>query len=1819
MKRKRLLALLITAGMLVGQTQGAFAAPAAQTAVTDEAAVAEDAAVKDEASLSGDTAVLTDEIPADAIPEDESPDDSMADESDMLIDDELYGEDIEESIPEYISDEDKQSYIEDGTWDERLAMMEELKDQQEELQSGLISNLALYGPAPIGQKQPVTGITGGTMPSRGNVKGILLTVEFEDEKFTSRFKNNIYKGFFGAENTASAAYPRESVSAYYKRSSYGKLNLSGEAFHYVSPKTRDSYNNKKKINSVLYREVFEAWKADILSRKPDGMSDSEYLTEYFSRFDSDGDGCMDAVYIIYAGDNTGWGSQWWSYRTNFNYTFQGTGVRTKSLVFMQSWKNNISSCVKTGIHETGHMLGLDDYYSYEKPKYNKMMAFDMMFNKAGDHDGFSKMMLGWLDRDQVRIITSNTRMTLESFSDTSKGGPKVAIITTKDELERFGIYSEFILAEYYTPTGNDRVPKSYNTRSGLRLYHIFAKLNAKQNAFRASNRYNSKIPLISAMDKDYIRHNKREKGDGYKNCFYQPGDVFSPWTLPGSSFNYDTTGTAEYLKAQPKYSGIYVKMQTKNLDNGTGIFDALFLDKNKYQKKTVLKPTGLYTSERNKYFNGKRYGRITFNQEVRVHSNALCTLYNGRTNKKITTIPASDILTTHPGKKWDYLRNAVYVTIPKDYIGNRYVRLFVPRSALYTPTGTFMKEGAWIGFNVPKRSGARSSVRNAAGGTGILNIKDLLEDEYESYSFESDLDEDGDGAMLLLVNNEEKGSGLSFYPVEEGYFFDPVKVSAPEFEKFDRDYASIQQVKKISGNEYLVVAENLYRPYDEAEAAEPDETAYCDLMLLDGDGAVKSERIIPASEVSCTGILGDKYGIAVPKEGSDAGQILTLYDPKDQAKDESYTIEAGLSNGDLFIGAEGYTALKQVGNDIAIAPDGDVWFILVKSGTDDKLYDGCKSFGETAGLDAIEYRNGKYYAAVFDAPSVSGNEVIEPYEVVDEVITDESVLAGDQEPEPEPSSADEYDEEYYSEGNGFYVRSYSSLDAAEPDREAYLTQNVSELRASDAGILAYETDGGGVLLSPDMSSMSEEGEICIHNAFTVSDNGTFLALCDENDTEEGGDVEETVEETVEEEGSEQPEDDEVDDSQLSFYLLEAPANEPMAELKPSITTLKPDTGTVGVAYSSAIEADGDMPMKWSVSAGQLPDGLLLDPDTGEISGTPEKAGEYKATLCAANDAGYDAKELTFTIVTKEDASYITVSGIPEYAEYTGKGITFPGIVVEYNGKTLRSGSDYSLKYRDNVNCGKAKIIVTLKGSLSGSSEEEFEIYPQDISGDDFDAEDITLKYKNGRALKPVPVLTWKGKKLKASKDYTVEGDEARSEKGEWTVTLKGSTNFEGERKVAFRITDQALMKEVKVKKIASRKYTGKDIRPGRDELTVTYKGKPVASEAFNLSYKNNVDPGKAYVVLTATGKKSGDTSFAGSLKVPFEIKGTALGTTLKKLKILECDYNGEAAEPVTRELLEQNGIELYEDNDFSLSYLKNDKAGTATAVFTGMGGYTGTVKKTFKINKADIKKAAVSVDAASYAKGGAKTYPVVTMSRVAYDEEGEPVTENFKLVYGTDYSLSFSSNKKAGTKGNVVIKGKGNYKGSISESFDIKTKALSENIIYVEDILYKEGLTGVSCKAKPVIMDSADSKKLQAGTDYDKDYSYFYAEDTADGAHKKDEALSDADKITAGTVLKVKITAKTGGNYTGEAAAEYRVVSKLINKAGFSVNDMTYTGEPVKPGPADIKTELRYGVDYEIVSNPGCVKGKGFVIVQGIGDYGNVRTVYYNVKSRSIK
>ena len=132
-------------------------------------------------------------------------------------------------------------------------------------------------------------------------------------------------------------------------------------------------------------------------------------------------------------------------------------------------------------------------------------------------------------------------------------------------------------------------------------------------------------------------------------------------------------------------------------------------------------------------------------------------------------------------------------------------------------------------------------------------------------------------------------------------------------------------------------------------------------------------------------------------------------------------------------------------------------------------------------------------------------------------------------------------------------------------------------------------------------------------------------------------------------------------------------------------------------------------------------------------------------------------------------------------------------------------------------------------------------------------------------------------------------------------------------------------------------------------------------------------------------------------------------------------YDGKAKKPgVTVKL---NGKTLKNGTDYTVSYSNNTKVGTAKVTITGKGNYTGSVSKTFKI-KNKFKKATVS-----------------GISTKAFT--GKNITQSITVKYngktlknGTDYTVSYSNNKKIGTA-TVKIAGKGSYTGTVTKTFKI--------------------------------------------------------------------------------------------------------------------------------------------------------------------------------------
>lgn len=68
-----------------------------------------------------------------------------------------------------------------------------------------------------------------------------------------------------------------------------------------------------------------------------------------------------------------------------------------------------------------------------------------------------------------------------------------------------------------------------------------------------------------------------------------------------------------------------------------------------------------------------------------------------------------------------------------------------------------------------------------------------------------------------------------------------------------------------------------------------------------------------------------------------------------------------------------------------------------------------------------------------------------------------------------------------------------------------------------------------------------------------------------------------------------------------------------------------------------------------------------------------------------------------------------VNGMKYSVEYTGKLRTFPKISVTVNGKTLTLNKDYTVKYSNNRNVGKAAVIITGKGMYTGIVKKLFNI------------------------------------------------------------------------------------------------------------------------------------------------------------------------------------------------------------------------------------------------------------------------------------------------------------------------------------------------------------------------------------------------------------------------------------------------------------------------------------------------------------------------------
>lgn len=343
--------------------------------------------------------------------------------------------------------------------------------------------------------------------SLGNQKLLVIpvTIKGYETRATSENKSIIEKAFFGS--TSDTNY--ESLASYYKKSSYNKLNLSGEVTDWFELKMTPEEIGKASYKSDSVSTDYGTY--TVLEKALAWVK--ETTTIDLTDYDNDIDGFVDEVYLVYSAPDytedanlaklaTAGSAYFWNF-TFYDVKNKDSANSASPVGMTYSW-GSLSSIFKgygnegidshNFIHEFGHQLGLGDYYNTNSGNayISPMAAIDMMDYNIGDHSAYSKFSLGWVD---PILVTGNSGddVTINIKSFTEEG----SFIILKDSSTTDYAFNNTPFDEYITlslltedegsvnyldsvnghvdPTKTDGSVIKYYQTAGIRMNHIDAR------------------------------------------------------------------------------------------------------------------------------------------------------------------------------------------------------------------------------------------------------------------------------------------------------------------------------------------------------------------------------------------------------------------------------------------------------------------------------------------------------------------------------------------------------------------------------------------------------------------------------------------------------------------------------------------------------------------------------------------------------------------------------------------------------------------------------------------------------------------------------------------------------------------------------------------------------------------------------------------------------------------------------------------------------------------------------------------------------------------------------------------------------------------------------------------------------------------------------------------------------------------------------------------------------------------------------------------------------------------------------------------------
>lgn len=299
------------------------------------------------------------------------------------------------------------------------------------------------------------------------------------DKQTTERLDQIENLFFGEASDTGW----QSLKSYYYTSSHGKLTITGNVMRcnggwFKPGKKPSEYSSKQAVADIKTYYLAEYAKDNHGALGADAKE--------WTWYDQDKDGYIDSIWIVYSAaihayENSTTSMNYWAYVTS-----SGNSGNVKSpniskyawasIDFMdQAYGEGLDG--HTFIHETGHLFGNDDYYSYDD-KEAPLGGIDMQDHNIGDHNAFTKWQFGW---EAPYVIDDNAYIEMEPTTTSGQ----FCILPSKNFN---GTYAdEYMMIEFMSPVGlNEEYKTGYQsttgyTKPGLRITHVDARAYKSKN------------------------------------------------------------------------------------------------------------------------------------------------------------------------------------------------------------------------------------------------------------------------------------------------------------------------------------------------------------------------------------------------------------------------------------------------------------------------------------------------------------------------------------------------------------------------------------------------------------------------------------------------------------------------------------------------------------------------------------------------------------------------------------------------------------------------------------------------------------------------------------------------------------------------------------------------------------------------------------------------------------------------------------------------------------------------------------------------------------------------------------------------------------------------------------------------------------------------------------------------------------------------------------------------------------------------------------------------------------------------------------------